>query len=142
MHGTVEERFWAKVNKTDGCWLWTGSLTNKGYGSFSYKGHTVQSHRYAHELLVGLVPEGLEVDHLCRNRACMNPAHLEAVTHRVNLLRGNSFSARYARVTHCPQGHLYNEANTRLSHGRRLCRTCRNKASRTYKQQHQGVPNA
>jgi hypothetical protein len=80
-------RFWARVHHDDGCWMWTGTL-NKGYGMFSFGGKTRRAHRFAYEALVGPIPEGLALDHLCRNPACVNPAHLEPVTWRENVYRG------------------------------------------------------
>ena len=82
-HATPEERFWAKVDKTDDCWLWTANRTNAGYGHFWLDRRMVLAHRFAYELLIGPIPDGLTLDHLCRVRACVNPAHLEAVTNRV-----------------------------------------------------------
>src|SRR5450755_3951408 len=77
---TAEERFWARVDKqTDGCWVWTGALRT-GYGTLSVSGKNVPAHRFSYELLVGIIPDGLQIDHLCRNRACVNPEHLEPVT--------------------------------------------------------------
>lgn len=83
------DRFWSKVEKTDGCWLWRGSINSDGYGSFKIKGRTVKAHGYPWEKKNGQVPRGLELDHLCRNRACVRPDHLEPVTHAVNVQRGN-----------------------------------------------------
>ncbi|MFH0981536.1 MAG: HNH endonuclease signature motif containing protein [Planctomycetota bacterium] len=88
----AEERFWPKVDKTDSCWLWIGAMNLQGYGNF-WIGPTetegyVGAHRFAYTHFVGPVPEGMDLDHLCRNRACVNPAHLEPVTRRVNLRRG------------------------------------------------------
>jgi hypothetical protein len=134
----IAERFWEKVDKTGDCWLWTGS-TNHGYGQFYVKGKSspARAHRVAYELTTGLIPEGMELDHLCHNRdascpggftcphrACVNPAHLEPVTHRVNGLRGRSVAAGHAAKTHCPQGHEYTLENTRRANGRRQCRAC------------------
>lgn len=82
---TPEERFWPKVNKTETCWLWTGYVDNdKGYGRFAYPGGTL-AHRFAYELLVGPIPDGLQVDHKCRVKSCVNPDHLQAVTQELNM---------------------------------------------------------
>ena len=138
---TWEERFWAKVNK-DGpipanrpdlgpCWQWTAALS-LGYGIFCRQGsRTEGAHRISLELAGRLPPKPLEPDHLCRNRACVNPDHMEAVTHRVNDLRGVGAAARNAVVTHCPAGHEYTPENTRYQRSPtpngfpyRKCRTC------------------
>lgn len=119
-------RFWAKVNKTADCWVWTASTYPNGYGIFSI-GHGVLSaaHRVAYQLVIGPIPDGLELDHLCRNHLCVNPCHLEPVTHRENTLRGRSQSALNAKVTHCPKGHSYDETNTGIRpKGERSCRAC------------------
>lgn len=87
----LEARFWPKVNKTDSCWLWTGAKTGAGYGMIREVGHggkMLMAHRVAYELLVGPIPEGLFLDHLCRTPLCVNPAHLEPVTCRENMRRG------------------------------------------------------
>ncbi len=128
MRTAQDVRFWSKVAKgtTDECWPWQG-YTVKGYGYFSLGGYAkVRAHRYSYEQLVGPILEGLEIDHLCRVPVCVNPAHLEAVTHRENVLRGNSPSALASKVTHCPQGHPYDEVNTLFrTLGWRECRICR-----------------
>ncbi len=126
---STESRFWAKVHKTNTCWLWTGAIiANSGYGQFRYarrSGGRVLAHRYAYELLIGLIPEGLVIDHLCRNRACVRPSHLEAVTHRENILRGEGLAAQNARKTHCTQRHPYSGDNLYVEpSGYRRCRNC------------------
>jgi hypothetical protein len=125
----AELRFWSHVQKGTGdeCWIWLGSKTPSGYGSFGLrKGRLTPAHRFAYELLRGAIPEGLELDHLCRNPFCCNPDHLESVSHRVNVLRGESPAAQNARRTHCPHGHPYTPENTyiRPNTGDRQCRIC------------------
>jgi hypothetical protein len=120
---TPELRFWSKVDKTDSCWLWTGALHDLGYARFSVGGLRVYVHRYSYELANGQIPEGLTIDHLCRVRHCVNPDHLEAVTHRENLRRSPIQPTTVnARKTRCPYGHLYSGRDKR---GWRECRTCR-----------------
>jgi hypothetical protein len=100
-----------------GCWIWKGSLNPDGYPFFSQK----SVHRLSYQILVGPIPDGMEIDHLCRQRACVNPHHLEAVTHKVNVLRGNGPTAKNAQKTHCPRGHPY---DIRLKSGGRWCSIC------------------
>lgn len=122
-------RFWEKVDKTDDCWLWTGH-TRGGYGRLKIGSKHRQAHRLAYEWLVGPIPEGkAHLDHLCRVRHCVNPAHLEPVTHRENVLRGESVVAKQARQTHCKRGHEFTEENINQARfrrtGHRLCEPCR-----------------
>lgn len=108
-----------------GCWLWTASLGPKGYGR-AFVGHRQRrpAHVVAWELLRGPVPDGRQLDHLCRVRSCVNPDHLEPVTNRENVLRGQGPSAQNARKTHCKRGHELNEANAYSGRGYRECRAC------------------
>lgn len=140
----IEDRFWASVNKdgpmpqTDAvegrCWAWTGNLRS-GYGSIQAAGsrRKIQAHRLSYELHGGTLVPGLDIDHLCRNRECVNPAHLELVTTRVNVLRGEGPAAKNARKTHCKYGHPFDAENTRYTRdGKRQCRTCVRARTRKY----------
>lgn len=136
-HPPAEDRFWSRVDRRDnGCWLWTGSAPRPGYGRFWVDGGKVYAHRFAYELLVGPIPEGTEIDHLCRTPLCVNPDHLEAVPHRVNILRSTSPLAARAQQTHCVNGHPFDAANTYVSpNGTRKCRTCGRLRRRRYRAQ-------
>jgi len=134
-------RFWAYADTSggdDACWPWHSTDRN-GYGSMFLNGEgrrSVLAHRFAYELLVGPIPEGLVIDHTCHrpsecdlasscpHRRCCNPRHLEAVETVVNNHRGNTWSGRNVRKTHCPQGHPYDDENTFERNGVRTCRTC------------------
>jgi hypothetical protein len=114
----------------NGCWQWTGHKNHGGYGTTSLGAirHT-PAHRAVYLLAIGPVGAELVLDHLCRNRACVNPAHLEPVTNKINLMRGETLPARYAARTHCNKGHPFSEANTATRAARggsRKCRTCEN----------------
>jgi hypothetical protein len=127
------ERFWEKVDKTEGCWLWTGAKIPDGYGSFRLDSQTHElAHRFAYRTTVGVVPPGLQLDHLCRNRACVNPEHLEPVTHRENGARGN-VGRRNRDKTHCKHGHEFTSENTGRCGGKRYCRVCRRRWQREYR---------
>ena len=117
-------RFWQRVDQKDGCWLWKGSLTVYGYGQFQpARGKSYRAHRLAWEIARGPVPEGLVLDHLCRNRACCNPDHLEPVTHRENVLRGVGPSAQNAARLTCSKGHSFDSVGSK---GERRCIQCNN----------------
>lgn len=141
-------RFWAKVRVDDssGCWSWTAGQRRGGYGRYRTGGKgspSGVSHRWAYEQLVGPVPSGLQLDHLCRNRLCCNPAHLEAVTPRENTLRGMTKAAWNAAKTHCAAGHDYSEQNTRLIQRRgrieRHCRLCGRDNTRALRARKRGI---
>lgn len=130
--------FWGRVHKTNSCWLWKGAMYSSGYGVSREPdtGRQTYAHRVAYALLIGAIQKHLQIDHLCRVRCCVNPAHMELVTSRVNTLRGNSMSAVHARKTHCPRGHEYNEKNTyRDSKEARHCRKCGARNARRYRQE-------
>ena len=124
-------RFWSKVDiqPGDACWLWTASKV-RGYGRFRLNGLMHPAHRVAYEMVVGPIPHGLTLDHLCRTLSCVRPSHLEPVSGRENILRGEGPAARAARRTECPQGHSYSAENTRLFNDKRYCRTCQNAGRR------------
>jgi hypothetical protein len=117
--------FWNRVAKTESCWAWTGPKMKSGYGTIGIYGKKYLAHRFSYELDGNVIPDGFDVDHLCRNRSCVNPDHLEAVSHRENLLRGETTTARNAAKTHCPQGHLFAGENLYQRNGIRMCRQCR-----------------
>jgi hypothetical protein len=111
------------------CWIWTSTVGGYGYGYYSFGGrkNLIQgmAHRFSWKLLVGDLREDQKLDHLCRNRKCVNPDHLEPVTNRENILRGASPSASHAKKTHCPSGHEYNQENTYWYRNMRQCKICR-----------------
>lgn len=126
---TLEDRIRNGVEVTEsGCWEWRRSILAAGYGCIRVDGKTRTTHSVAYEVFKGRVPEGLEIDHLCRNRACCNPDHMEAVTHSVNVRRGNGPKIKRA-ITHCPNGHEYTEDNLYRFSGRRACKTCAKRRS-------------
>lgn len=112
------------VLESNGCWTFTGALDRQGYGKVSDGVLTSQVHRIVFQHFNGTIVAGLELDHLCRHRACCNPAHLEAVTHRENVLRGQSPTALNAMKTRCVNGHEFDAANTRLRSRGRECKRC------------------
>lgn len=127
----IRDRFWSKVEKRgdDECWPWHGRKTRKGYGLFGHAGE-VLAHRRAYRYSIGEIPEGLTLDHLCGEPSCVNPAHLEPVTLKENILRGNGVAARNARKTHCLRGHLLDGENLIVRPTGRGCRECSRRSGR------------
>lgn len=111
--------FWSRVEKTGSCWLWKSTVGRNGYGYFRTTKRNRLAHRVAYELVVGPIPDGLHLDHLCRVRHCVNPSHLEPVTPGENIRRGEP-----ANRTHCPREHEYTPENTRVRGGKRHCLAC------------------
>jgi hypothetical protein len=135
----VQDRFWPKVDKNGPdyngtpCWVWTGAHSKGGYGQIRGVNGTVTlyTHRWSYEHHKGPIPDGLHLDHLCRNRSCCNPDHLDAVTNGENTRRGVGAAAQHARQTHCKNGHLFDAENTIPSGDKgRRCRTCYNEWQR------------
>lgn len=129
----AESRFWQKVQPTGYCWEWTAHRTKNGYGRVSFRGKSLVAHRVAYELLVGPIPKGMQVDHLCRNRGCVNPDHLEPVTPRENAIRAFSPAGIAVRTGVCQRGHSMDDAyRTKRADGKvvRRCRPCVRAAQR------------
>jgi hypothetical protein len=124
--------FWEKVDRSPDCWQWTAGRDLDGYGVFHVAGHARGAHRVAYELMVGAIPSGLQIDHLCRNRGCVNPDHLEPVTPRENQRRADVALGIRSAATHCPRGHEYSPENTYMAKTKRNCRACRHAASVRY----------
>ena len=139
-----ERRFWSKVDRRgpEECWPWMGTRNRNGYGQISFDGRGQMVHRVAYELCVGPIPEGLTLDHLCRVRHCVNPAHLEPVTQQENLARTVGwFGANQRRKTHCPKGHPYDEENTYITRrGHRACRECKRQRDRRRRAENRTEP--
>ena len=126
----------AKISIDDnGCWMWTAYVSVYGYGRLRYETKNYPAHRFTYQWFVGEVEPGLDVDHLCRVRACCNPAHLEAVTRRENLLRGLTIPAMHAAKTECKSGHPFDATNTRIdpATGDRKCRACDKRNQQRYR---------
>lgn len=124
---TVKERLLSKVqvNPETGCWEWTARLFQGGYAQFKDSSDKNRGgHVVSYEIHIGPVPEGLVLDHLCRNRKCINPAHLEPVSQQINTLRGEGPAAKNAVKTHCLKGHPLDGSNLFISQGKRQCREC------------------
>lgn len=129
MSGDIETRFWAKVLKSNfinGCWIWKAAKDGKGYGLIGQRGgRLIKAHRFSYQLHKGPIPRGLQLDHLCMVRNCVNPDHLEPVSCRENILRGNGAAKQNANKTHCKSGHKLSGKNLAIrKDGYRNCRAC------------------
>jgi Helix-turn-helix. len=121
---TIHERITGRTVNVNGCWIFQGAKTSRGYGSIRIDGASRSTHVVMYELHIGTIPDGMEIDHRCRVRACCNPAHLEAVTPLVNWERGESPSRLNALKTHCTVGHALDDS--------RRCVTCQRDRNRTH----------
>jgi len=131
-----------KVEKVGRCWIWRASLDTHGYGHGRFRGRLRLAHRISYELFVGEIPDGLVLDHLCRQPSCVNPEHLEAVTNRENVLRGNSIVAKHALKTQCPQGHKYDKVVARGEGTARICTVCQREHSKRQAAQQKAARHA
>lgn len=131
------DKFWKYVVKNQDrgyetpCWIWIGAKFSNGYGHLRRNNKDLLAHKVSFEHTHGPVPSGLVLDHLCRQRACVNPDHMEPVTQRQNILRGRGASASNAIKTHCPHGHEYTPENTYNRYGQRYCRACMKARAKT-----------
>jgi len=122
-----ETRFFKKVLKTNSCWLWIGATAGGKYGDYGvirFKNRQTYAHRASYEYFKELIPPKMQIDHLCRNRSCVNPDHLECVSQQENLLRGDGYTAMNARKTHCKRGHEFTLENTCRKTKWRRCKIC------------------
>ncbi len=135
--GSLHYRFLVKIEKQpgpDGCWLWTARVNDDGYGEFRAFAKNVKAHFYSFVIYKGPVPQGLEIDHECKRRNCVNPRHLRAIPHAKNVIRGEEHYKR--QQTHCQRGHEFTAANTGYNREKRYCRACSNAAQNARKRKY------
>jgi len=120
MDPKIIQRFMSKIKKSKNCWIWTGGISD-GYGFFKFENTSIRAHRFSYELFKEMIPFRMQIDHLCKNKKCVNPEHLEIVIHQENMMRSNSVSGVNSQKTHCPKGHKYSGVNKR---GQRIYKTC------------------
>jgi len=132
------KRFWDKVEKTKSCWEWKAFIGKYGYGRFHYQKRPHDAHRVSYWLLVGDIPKDKVIDHICRNRACVNPAHMQLVTRGQNVLLGIGASAMNMRKGLCPKGHKYDGIK---KSGDRFCKTCKNEVFKAWYQKNKNRVN-
>lgn len=134
------QRFFDKVVKTESCWIWSGHITDSGYGQFRYMGKTHRAHRVSYILKHGSIDDSLVIDHLCKNKKCVNPEHLDLVTQKENVSRGLSGKVNNAqsRKTHCPEGHEYSR---KTKNGYRVCGVCRSRQTMQSRKLKMGLQN-
>jgi len=138
LNTTAIERFLEKIAISgSGCWEWQAYVDKGGYGKFG----RLYAHRWSYEYFKGRIPDGHHLDHLCQNRKCVNPDHLEAVLPKVNVMRGRGLTAENARRTHCVNGHLLDEQNTYVYQGQRHCIACLRDRTRRYRRQEAEINN-
>ena len=135
---TLPPRFWAKVHKDRfGCWMWIGAVDSRGYGRFFFNSQNARAYHLAWEDHYGTRPVGVELHHLCYNKTCVNPLHLQPLTRAEHVLLGNGVSGRNARVVSCPHGH---PLEWNAGHTRRFCKTChQQQGSRRYYRQREEI---
>jgi hypothetical protein len=132
------KKLWSRItiDENKGCWNWQGKPDTEGYGEVRISSQLYKAHVYYYQIFEGVIPEGLELDHLCRNRICVNPKHLEPVTHQVNVLRGKSPQSINALKTHCIHGHILSVENTyessRNNFKYRQCKICTRERAKRY----------
>jgi hypothetical protein len=143
---SLEASFWLRVWPCGDCWEWRGAISDNGYGTFNIPSCTdmggLLAHRLAYELAIGPIPMNTEIDHLCRNRWCIRPSHLEVVSRRDNVLRSWAPTARLHRLGKCKRGHLLSEGYQRKDTGAKMCRVCKRIRERKRYPQIKGILNA